>query len=248
MEVNKDNFCIKSNYISRPEPRYFADSFTETTSIIHQVDVYPFAAYLAEKFGCKNVVDLGCGSAVKLTKLYPKFDIVGIDYGTNIQLCKNQYKFGKWIDCNFEEVEELQLSPDILRNSVIICADLIEHLVNPTPLFRTLKTFLEHSPVCLLSTPERDLVYGSDNNGPPSNPHHVREWNATELENLLVSKGFDVSFIGLTFNNDHDLEKKTILAILNGKNGISTLNPAYSSPNFRVVAVMAAYNEEDIIS
>jgi hypothetical protein len=58
-----------------------------------------------------------------------------------------------------------------------------------------------------MSTPERDLVRGPDDLGPPGNPHHVREWNLAELERLLTWAGLQVLFIGLTASNDDGYPK-----------------------------------------
>jgi hypothetical protein len=43
----------------------------------------------------------------------------------------------------------------------------------------------------VISTPERDIVRGGNDFGPPENPAHYREWNGTEFMNY-TSKWFDV--------------------------------------------------------
>ena len=52
---------------SRSEPR-----------IQFQPDVYPFAAYLAERFECTHVIVTGKPTAKDLMELYPQFQIIGI--------------------------------------------------------------------------------------------------------------------------------------------------------------------------
>ena len=69
----------------------------------------------------------------------------------------------------------------------------------------------------LLSTPERDLARGSGDRGPPSNPHHIREWTIGELRALLLHFGFEIPFLGLTANNSVDREMSTIIAILTSR-------------------------------
>lgn len=209
-----DNFFIKDNYNPRIIPEYFHDVDLDRSGITHQPHVYPFVEYLSKRFGCTNIIDIGCGGAEKLIKLYPKFQITGIDYGDNIKLCQKKYDFGMWIEWNLEQNDYIDLSKEILSNSAIVCADVIEHLINPSYFFRNLKKFLNFSPICVISTPERDLVHGINHTGPPQNPYHVREWNMAELSKLIISCGFNLSFMGLTVNNDHDYEKKTIIAII----------------------------------
>jgi SAM-dependent methyltransferase len=241
----EDNFFIKKGYVSRGEPIYFEDSEIENQNITHQPDVYPFAAYLGRRFGCSTIIDIGCGRARKLAPLHPEFRIVGIDFGSNIEYCQSHYSFGAWIPWDIEHGEPLQLDEEVLRNAIIICADVIEHLKNPASLLHNLQKWLEIAPVVLLSTPERDLVRGVEHMGPPPNQSHLREWNESELRQLLVEFGFKIGFLGLTMNNDQNLEKKTLLAVLENPKAF-VLKTA--SDNFKIIAFMSTFNEEDIIA
>lgn len=246
----RKNFFIKSGYISRVLPQYFLDNSNE---IIHQPYIYSLAAYLGQLFGCTHIIDIGCGKGEKLTELYPRFQIIGIDYGENLLQCRRQYKFGSWTEWNFDKSEILKISKDILNNSIIVCADVIEHMKNPNHLLENLRNYLCHAQICILSTPERDLVRGINSFGPPENLSHVREWNLSEFKNILLDKKLNLKFIGLTINNNRDYEKKTIVTII--EKNIYKI-PKKSSDvklyentlyNFRVTAIMTAYNEEDII-
>jgi SAM-dependent methyltransferase len=164
---------------------------------------------LARELGCSRIIDVGCGRAQKLIKLHPEFSIVGIDHGPNIEYCR-RYTFGTWIEC---DVERESLADLPAQGSVVVCADVIEHLVNPVLLLQSLRTLLERGAgAVLLSTPERDLLRGRDHFGPPPNPCHVREWNTAELRKLLLSMGFE-PHMQLTARNDLTFEEKTILAI-----------------------------------
>jgi hypothetical protein len=96
----------------------------------------------------------------------------------------------------------------------------------------------------LVSTPERDLVRGVQDEGPPANPHHVREWNRTEFGSMLRFMNAPIEFMGLTCNNDRDLAKRTILAVLGRDSPAVPLSPP---PDFSVTAVMICYNERDIL-
>jgi hypothetical protein len=99
----------------------------------------------------------------------------------------------------------------IFSQSLVICSDVIEHLVNPTELLRFL---YDTAAVTLLSTPERDLSRGTDHWGPPQNEAHVREWNLAELHALLEDFGFYTNFIGLTRSDTELDEMRTIVAVL----------------------------------
>ena len=242
---HSDSYFIKSGYNSRSETAYFEDSIFSERGIVHQPDIYTRAQYLGKRFICTHILDIGCGRGLKLSKLHPEFEIVGVDFGENMTFCRNHYPFGQWIDKNLEDPHFDLLPPHILKSTLVLCSDVIEHLADPTSLLKTLQNCLKHAPIAILSTPERDLVRGVGDFGPPSNPTHVREWNIKELRQLLKAHSFDIGFLGLTNNNNIDLEKKTTLAILHGQSLSSLRTPPETT--VRVVAFMTSYNEEDII-
>jgi len=155
---NEPAFCIKENYRHRLKPKYFQDSLTEKSGTTWQPDVYDFASKLATRFGCTHILDVGCGTANKLVSLYPKFEIIGIDFGQNLKKCSSKYPFGKWIESDLEKPLSINLDTVKLEKTAIICSDVIEHIINPTNLLNNLKILLNHSLFCILTTPERDLA------------------------------------------------------------------------------------------
>ncbi|GIK24976.1 MAG: hypothetical protein BroJett006_12220 [Betaproteobacteria bacterium] len=245
MNLMKDNFFIKAGYVAREKAEYFEDAPESRDKIVHQPDVYALAGYLARKFECTHILDIGCGRAEKLADLYPEFEVVGIDIGPNIDYCKAHYPFGKWHGRDLEQAHADLLPPDMLQKTLLVCSDVIEHLTNPVGLLNTLQHCLVHAPVAIVTTPERDLVRGPADSGPPANPAHVREWNLAEFQELLGVFSFKTAFLGLTCNNDRHYAKKTILAILHG--GRMPLPQICTNDSFKVVAIMTAYNESDII-
>jgi SAM-dependent methyltransferase len=238
-------FFVKETYVERGDPEYFTDVGADQLGIVYQPEVYPFAAHVARHYGCSHLIDLGCGRADKLAALFPEFMPVGVDFGPNLAEARRRFPFGEWIEHDFEQDERLRL-PHVSSRSGVICADVIEHLRNPLPLLRTLRQLLDKAPFALLSTPERDLLRGVQHLGPPVNPHHVREWNLTELEQLLRWAGFRVRFIGLTASHDDGYPKETILAVLESPTGRTPV-PRPAPDSFRVVALMPTFNEADLL-
>lgn len=186
----------------------------DTQGIAYQPYVYRFATYLAERFRCRYLIDL--------SKLYP---------------------FEKWLE-DGPDNPDINISKELLRESIIVCRNVIEHLVDPSYLLSNIKKFMDYAPVCLLSTPERDLTHGQQDFGPPANPTHVREWNLKEFKELLLSFDLNLEHTGLTFSNNRSYEKKTILSVIGKNNNRIKVN---SMGNFNVLAIIAAFNEEDII-
>lgn len=207
--ADKDYF-IKPNYQIRPEPIYFVDQ----TPVIYQPHMYRLAAALAERLNCRYIIDIGCGTAGKLTELYPQFEVVGIDYGVNIEECRAHYPYGMWIEHDLDRPELLSLPDEVVCEAVVICSDVIEHMKNPGYLLSNIKALLQKAPLCLLSTPERDAVRGADHAGPPPNIAHVREWNRVELTELMKHFELNQAHIGLTAGNNQDWSRVTMVSVL----------------------------------
>ena len=190
--IRPENYYIKDGYVPREFPEYCWKSPGDGTTqapqedgITWQPEVYPFAAENAERLGCKTIIDLGCGNATKLARLYrqhPDWTFVGVDYGPNLEWCRHNHGFGIWREADLEREASLCLEDGLIRDSIVVCADVIEHLMNPNPLLGMIHGMLiQGSKAVVLSTPERDLTYGIGHFGPSPNLCHVREWNVEEF-------------------------------------------------------------------
>ena len=207
--MNEQNYFLKPGYRSRPQPEYFVD---ENLDAVWQPDVYPEAAALGRRLGARKIVDVGCGTAGKLVELHPEFEIVGVDFGPNIETCRERYDFGTWIETDLDREDSLGFSE--VAGGVLVCADVIEHLVHPERLLKLLRGALDQGAAALLlSTPERELYNEPGHLGPPPNTAHVREWAIDELEEFMASEGLEGSF-GLTRSNDVMPYMQTILAVV----------------------------------
>jgi hypothetical protein len=172
------------------------------------------------------------------------FRKVGVDFGGNLDHCRQAFPAETWIEADLERDAVISVDDATLRRSVVICADVIEHLVDPTSLLALLRGLTDKASAVIVTTPERDLVRGVADTGPPANSAHVREWNLEELRRLLQAHELAPSFLGLTVNNNENLEKKTILAVLD-RSGALRRQPV--PDDFRPLAIVATYNDRDII-
>lgn len=222
-------FNIKHGYVENPvayfldDPKPAADDPSAT--ITFQPDVYTFAETIAALLsdGGDNgvtVYDVGCGWADKLAAMNassPRNYYVGIDYGANIEHCKETYgpqedgsgDWGDWIESDLEV--GLPKLPVLTERKVIICSDVIEHLDNPSPLLRDLASI--DGAIVIISTPERDIQHGYAHMGPSPNLCHVREWNAEELHGYLASCGLKLLHHGMTRGNNRDWVMATQLVV-----------------------------------
>jgi hypothetical protein len=214
-------YRIKSGYVERTSPSYFLDT---PTGIIYQPDVYTLAGTLASLAGAQYLVDIGCGYADKLMQCARTFGLrpIGVDYRDNLSRCRLAHPEGGWIEADLEAVTGPIAGVDVLRESLIVCSDVIEHLKDPTSLLRLLRDCMCWAPLGVLSTPERDLTRGREHAGPPPNPAHVREWNAGELTEFLRDSGLTVRFVGLTRSDDASNAMRTTVVLLGPSPGAVT--------------------------
>ena len=185
-------------------------------------DLYPFARFLAEMFGCTNVLIVGKPSAHELIELLPHFRIAGSVNPEALNECRRQFPMVEWVAAGANGGDAV--SEKVLQRPVIICSRAIDE-ADPTSLLPQIKKWLDHAPVCLLTTATKDLA---------------------ELEELLREQQIDPMFIGLTASDNASFEKNTVLAVLQNNSAPRALE-TFAPPDFRVLALMAAYNEEDII-
>jgi len=182
------DYWIKKGYRSNEQPTHYDDSLED--SQIYQLDVYKHAAAIATDRKVESVLDIGCGLGTKLVNYIAPLcpNITGIDSEYAIAACRERHPSGEWLVLDLE-------APNLYLDTLfdlVICADVIEHLINPDHLLNLIKASTHPESRVVLSTPERDLRRGPDDFGPPQNLAHVREWNSEEFLDYLGSKGFQV--------------------------------------------------------
>ena len=144
--------------------------------------VYETANSILLEIKGESVIDVGCGSAFKLIRLFGNLNTTGIEIADTYQWLLKTHPTKKWID--FAEAKPSQLQADL-----VICADVIEHVSNPDDLMNFLQEI--YCRRLVISTPERNRVRGNKDFGPPENSTHYREWDQVEFYNY-VSKWFTV--------------------------------------------------------
>lgn len=171
----KPTYKIKRGYIHKKEYNYFDDT---SNTDKWQLEVYTKAKEYAEKDNYNFIIDYGCGSAFKLMKYFESNDTIGIDVSPTYEFLKEKYPTRNWL--NFGDFDMNSLSADI-----VICSDVIEHVLNPDDLLNNIKK-IKNVKYIFISTPDRNLV-PTEKYGPPFNPTHIREWSFEELEEYVGS-------------------------------------------------------------
>jgi SAM-dependent methyltransferase len=161
------------------------------SSYYYQFPVYRYSEKLIREKNIQRVIDVGCGTGTKLAFIHkdlPEVNITGIDQKAAIEYCKNHYSFGNWYVDDIESPDE---SLGDIKAELVICSDVIEHLLNPDVLLVYLKKKVSRDGYIILSTPERDIFRGENCMSSP-NKFHVREWNFEEFENYLLFSDFRI--------------------------------------------------------
>jgi len=195
-----NNFYIKEGYHPNTvnltldvsgEQTYWDDQRLKTAEVFQHA-VYSEALRWAKAKKINRILDVGSGPPVKLEKLKYRIgdevQIWLIDQPSISSFIGSRWPGYKFIPSDLEFVD-INFSE---KFDLIICADVIEHLVNPLALLRFMYDTLSPNGRIFLSTPERDLLRGQECLSSP-HPMHIREWNFQELQHFLTAAGFIVT-------------------------------------------------------
>lgn len=168
-------YHLPEGYVERLDNEAFDD--TPHTDL-WQNDVYELAHTIALSYGLGTVLDVGCGSGFKLLKFFRQFYTTGVEVEPTLSWLREKYP------------ERLWLAPSevTLPYKLVICADVIEHVADPDALLESIKKVRPARIV--ISTPDRSMLK-CDQNGPPNNLSHVREWSFTEF-GLYLADHFNI--------------------------------------------------------
>lgn len=135
-----EDYCLELGYEQREEILYCKHCKPQSRrKPIKQPFVYAIASIAATQLQAMFLVDVGCGDGYKLSQYQNTYPLIGVDFGPNIQFCKDTYKFGEWYDFDLERDEILRLNRG---GGIAICSDVIEHLADPNHIMRTFETWL----------------------------------------------------------------------------------------------------------
>ncbi len=142
-----------------------------------QKEVYEQAAALMAKHEWHTIVDMGCGSGYKSAHYLGQYKLTGVDFSPAIDQAKIDFPAYEWIHAD-------EFVPEHYTADLIICADVIEHVEDPS-LFMKHMLAIRDWRCLMISTPERNKRRGRWHFGPPPNPAHYREWSMQELKEFV---------------------------------------------------------------
>lgn len=169
-----ETYYLPASYSPRAEESYFNDTASADE---FQREVYQLARRFADREGLRSVCDVGCGSAYKLVRNFAGLDLIGIDVADTVAWLKRKYPRGTWVAEGLDR-------PSRVRSELVIASDIIEHLAQPNLLLNYIASIGPR--LIVLSTPDRHLLLDGRHDGPPSNPHHIREWGFLEFHRYIA--------------------------------------------------------------
>ncbi|MEN6449359.1 MAG: glycosyltransferase [Thermoguttaceae bacterium] len=216
-------FTPEYNFGAGGQARLLAETTPDYSDagIVWQQDVYSFARGLADSRQVRRVVELGCGAGQKFVRLFRDASaaLFQVDHCDQRERPSDPEAFAAvtFYQANFEDYPDLEMLEERLASAettLFILSDVIEHLHDPRPVLRFLRTLLKRNPNnrLVISTPDREQIDGRGANRVPDNRRHVRQWTLNEFGLSLMSAGFAVSQIGHVKANEYDDAYSTILA------------------------------------
>lgn len=156
----------------------------------YQRHVYAWAAELVRSRGLKSVLDLGCGPCVKLMELIAPVcaDVEGADQASAIGVARGR---GAGMPLREIDLERCAGVEAWRRFDLIVCADVVEHLLDPDPMLGLIGRLSHEGTLVVMSTPDRARLRGRGCMA-SEKPEHVREWAEGEFTAFLRSRGFAI--------------------------------------------------------
>ncbi|ASV84513.1 glycosyl transferase 2 family protein [Ochrobactrum quorumnocens] len=241
VEINE--FHMPISYKERLENDYFDDRSFLSKIVVHQPEIYYAADFIFRQTERSIIVDIGSGNGKKLASIgstaKKKY---AIDFGVNVAFFKEHYPECVTFDLDLENSNRNQLPKIDWKASVVICADVIEHLRSPLGLIDCLKHIYDSGGIIVLSTPDREKLHGYLHDGPPVNPAHVREWTLSELSALFAAHSMKPAFAGYSISDNMKRKKYNSVIILD-----RAINRNCEDLSISPLGIVSCFNDSDII-
>lgn len=192
------SYSIKPNYVHKEKveskevsPGDYWTKDRIKMSSLYQYHVYELAYhYYRKNQTVKTILDVGSGPGTKSFIFFSKethCKVTLVDQETVKSIAKEIFPNANFVAADLDKPNDLNEKYDL-----IICADVIEHLLHPENLLKTIRSSMHDETTLVISTPERDILRGRDNSY-SVHPEHVREWNTSEFIKFLENDGFCVN-------------------------------------------------------
>ncbi len=191
------NYGIREAYVARTEVSTVSEDATHywneqriAASASYQYYVYEKAAQFLLSSGRRSFVDVGCGYPKKAREMISPItsDITLIDHPSLKVIMERDFPEMKFVPVDLERGDNAPRR----TFDCVVCADVVEHLLDPDPLIALLRRLLAPDGRLFLSTPERDILRGRHCLSSPK-PEHIREWSSSEFRTFVINSGLGLA-------------------------------------------------------
>jgi hypothetical protein len=212
------------------------------------IPVFEFAGYLGERFGCTHILDIDCGGRKRTIQLPRQFEVVEVDLSSGrsgLQLENGLRRTDRGLE---HSPGAIPVSEDVLRRTLIVCADLPPGSSLPVDLLLKVRRLLDHAPVCITTASLNEWLSEYAPLDAEAQPHLSSQALRT-FEQLLLGHSFNLQFVGLT-TSTNVISRDTMVAIIernSARRPPSRDLGTKAESDLVVVAIVTVYNEEDIV-
>ncbi len=186
-------------------------------------DVAEFAARVASLYGLQRVLDVGLSWSRELATIYPELRATGVSVpGQDRGSSSERYRFGRIFDIA-DLTADMRGRLDVSTCAVVMAGASTE-LCAPNGILDGLADLVTGAPLLVIATDETEPV---------------SSW--------LSARGLEPEFLGRTRAHAGDDERSGRLIVVDRKLARTRVECPAVPDDFRVVAVITAYNEEDVI-
>lgn len=195
------NYFLPENYASNPgcsadsmDKTFWSDTGITAKELQWQIPVYRYIRKLSLNMNIGTTIDIGSGPGFKSHKFLSQYTnrLICVDQDSAIKIGEKLFKNIEWVSADLDKLESKVTYLARQNPSLITLIDVVEHVDNPISLLNSLLNCMSANTILAISTPDRDLLEGALNNGPPHNLRHVREWSHKEMHSLLEYIGFSI--------------------------------------------------------
>jgi 2-polyprenyl-3-methyl-5-hydroxy-6-metoxy-1,4-benzoquinol methylase len=148
--------------------------------------------YLEKSPACSSMLDVGCGTGWFLeTAIENGYNVTGMEYGKDLaSFTANRLGIRVLVD-------SLQNIKEDLRFDIITMFDVIEHVVNPKELIKSMYHFLNPGGIGVIFTPNLDsfaIQHLKENSSAVIPVHHPFLFHEPSLRKIVEDEGFEVVY------------------------------------------------------